>query len=166
MKKCAVVFAGILRPNLEMVRDCILNLKSQIAEKFEIETYVAAWNSEIFYELAADNASKKYIDYLFGYKKPSSEKCLSAITHAGFQVNNSPLEAPHRRRAHYRCFWLRKQIMDIVVSVDKYDYIVFSRPDNIIKMGRVDDWFNDYYCMPNGKNSNLPEVILLQQLLM
>jgi hypothetical protein len=64
MQKCAIVFAGILRPNLEMARECILNLKGQLNGKFELETYLAAWNSEIFYELAADNSSKKYIDYL------------------------------------------------------------------------------------------------------
>ncbi len=148
--KIAILFNGLVRPTNKAFfdnRNLLFNSFWDNGE-FEIETFLFSW----FTEHSKDSVYEEYADNYILLNEPSREYTRDVFKGKYIGV----VEDEYRICNHFKQFWRNKISIEFLQShYNKYDYVVYSRPDLKIEFNPNDGWLDpDSYCMPGPEQCN------------
>lgn len=143
--KIAILFRGPVRPQPSSVIDRYREFMSQFqgAQGVEIHTYLATWRNWKHYK-ASELLSMDLFDNVIMQTAPTEEHRLrcTGLTHLHNGASIEPV---------FNMYYQSKTALDIIVRADTYSYIVHTRTDLRMIMGRfINEWFDpNHYVAPH-----------------
>jgi len=137
----AILFRGPIRPNAINVARNIKSLKDSFKD-YSIETFLVTWDSPNLRKLQ----KLKLIDNYLILKMPDDSYIDSVMT---ARAKSEAYSIMSNYKTAFKQFWSQLMGLKMVISYNKFDYIVSTRTDLKVIIDSPQDWLKEnLYLMP------------------